>query len=285
MEIANFFYLNTTFVGCSEMFPLQILSFYFPISSNKRKATWKNNEPRSKSPKCTDSEKEISTTTAESEEQVVDKTLEIVEMNSKNNQTVSNCKEEGKSPTVSPDTENAAIPSPSEHQVAQVTQSKDQTKHGAGPPGWPHPITPHQSMAWSHPLPPAQTVVVPPLSRTSRQSRPLLRLESPDRSVLTSRLDQLEREAKRLRRILGLREAVVQMSPLSDGEVSGSAESIQDESTESGVETVATASLVSKVRMLQDPITSVHLPDQYNDFKISDKNVFLFLYMLLWVFT
>ncbi|KAM9495103.1 uncharacterized protein Hap1MRO34_015402 isoform 2-T2 [Clarias gariepinus] len=213
---------------------------------NKRKATWKNNEPRSKSPKCTDSEKEISTTTAESEEQVVDKTLEIVEMNSKNNQTVSNCKEEGKSPTVSPDTESAAIPSSSEHQVAQVTQSKDQTKHGAGPPGWPHPITPHQSMAWSHPLPPAQTVVVPPLSRTSRQSRPLLRLESPDRSVLTSRLDQLEREAKRLRRILGLREAVVQMSPLSDGEVSGSAESIQDESTESGVETVATASLVSK---------------------------------------
>lgn len=147
----------------------------------------------------------------------------------------------------SPDTESAANPSPSEQQAA--LQTKDQPKLATGPPGWPHPITPHASMAWSHPLPPAQTVVVPPLSRTSRQSRPLLRLESPDRSVLTSRLDQLEREAKRLRRILGLREAVIHVSPLSDGEVSGSAETGQDGSTDSGVETVATASVASKVRM------------------------------------
>lgn len=186
-----------------------------------------NNEINSKSPKCTDSEKEISTTTTESEDQ-----------------TVSDVKDEGKSP----DTERAANTSPSEQQVTQGPQTKDQAKLVTGPPGWPHPITPHPSMAWSHPLPPAQTVVVPPLSRSSRQSRPLLRLESPDRSVLTSRLDQLEREAKRLRRILGLREVVVQMSPLSDGEVSESAGTGQDGSTDSGVENVPAASMASKVR-------------------------------------
>ncbi|XP_017340918.1 MORC family CW-type zinc finger protein 3 isoform X1 [Ictalurus punctatus] len=213
---------------------------------NKRKATWTNNEIDSKSPKRTDSEKEISTTATESEEQVMEKTLEVLETNSNKDQTMSNATEEGKSPAVSPDTESAANPSPSEQQVAQGPQTKDQPKLTISPPGWPHPIAPHPSMAWSHPLPPAQTVVVPPLSRTSRQSRPLLRLESPDRSVLTSRLDQLEREAKRLRRILGLREAVVQMNPLSDGEVSGSAGAAQDGSTDSGVETVATASFSSK---------------------------------------
>ncbi|MCJ8735753.1 hypothetical protein PDJAM_G00251190 [Pangasius djambal] len=215
-------------------------------SNRKRKATWTNNEISSKSPKCTDSEKEISTTTTESEEQVMEKTLEMMETNSNNGQTMSNAKEEGKSSAVSPDTECTANSSSSEQQVAQGPQTKDQPKLATGPPGWPHPITPHPSMAWSHPLPPAQTVVVPPLSRTSRQSRPLLRLESPDRSVLTSRLDQLEREAKRLRRILGLREAVVQMSPLSDGEVSGSTGTVQEGSTDSGVETVATASVASK---------------------------------------
>lgn len=176
----------------------------------------------------------------------MEKTLEVLETNSNKDQTMSNATEEGKSPAVSPDTESAANPSPSEQQVAQGPQTKDQPKLTISPPGWPHPIAPHPSMAWSHPLPPAQTVVVPPLSRTSRQSRPLLRLESPDRSVLTSRLDQLEREAKRLRRILGLREAVVQMNPLSDGEVSGSAGAAQDGSTDSGVETVATASFSSK---------------------------------------
>lgn len=175
----------------------------------------------------------------------MEKTLEMLESDSNKDQIVSNAKEESKSPA---DTEGAANPSPLEQQVPQGPQTKDQPKFATGPPGWPHPITPHPSMAWSHPLPPAQTVVVPPLSRTSRQSRPLLRLENPDRSVLTSRLDQLEREAKRLRRILGLREAVVQMSPLSDGEVSGSAGIGQDGSTDSGVETVATVSMTSKVR-------------------------------------
>ncbi|XP_060771120.1 MORC family CW-type zinc finger protein 3 [Neoarius graeffei] len=213
---------------------------------NKRKATWTNNETSSKSPKCTDSEKEISTTTTESEEQALEKTLEMLETNSNKDRTMSKAKEDGKSPAVSPDTESTANLSPSEQQVAQSPQTKDQPKLATGPPGWPHPITPHPSMAWSHPLPPAQTVVVTPLSRTSRQSHPLLRLENPDRSVLTSRLDQLEREAKRLRRILGLREAVVQMSPLSDGEVSGTAGTVLDGSTDSGGESVATASTASK---------------------------------------
>ncbi|KAK3557919.1 hypothetical protein QTP86_003841 [Hemibagrus guttatus] len=213
---------------------------------NKRKATWTSNEISSKSPKRTDSEKEISTTTTESEEQAMEEHLEILETKSNNDQPKKNTKDESKSPAVSPDTQSTANPTSSEQQVAQAPQTKDQPKLTTGPPGWPHPITPHPSMAWSHPLPPAQTVVVPPLSRTSRQPHTVLRLENPDRSVLTSRLDQLEREAKRLRRILGLREAVVQMSPLSDGEVSGSAGSVQDGKTDSGVETVATASVASK---------------------------------------
>lgn len=201
-----------------------------------------NNES-SKSPKCADSEKEITTTTIESEEEAMEKSLENFKTSSNKEQPVSNAKE------VFPDTESVADQSSLEQQVAQGPQIKDQSKLTTGPPGWPHPITPHPSMAWSHPLPPAQTVVVPPLSRTSRQSRPLLRLENPDPSVLTSRLDQLEREAKRLRRILGLREAVVQMSPLSDGEVSGSAETGHNGNTDSESETVATASMASKVRI------------------------------------
>lgn len=191
----------------------------------------------------------------------MEKTLEMLETNSNKDRTMSKAKEDGKSPAVSSDTESTANLSPSEQQVAQSPQTKDQPKLATGPPGWPHPITPHPSMAWSHPLPPAQTVVVTPLSRTSRQSHPLLRLENPDRSVLTSRLDQLEREAKRLRRILGLREAVVQMSPLSDGEVSGTAGTVLDGSTDSGGESVATASTASKVRMeCAHSISSVSVP-------------------------
>lgn len=244
----NILYISYTGHDYSQNVLILILH-QFPTSSNKRKATWTDNEISSKSPKRTDSEKEISTTTTESEEQPVEENLEILETKSKNNQTKKNAKDESKSPAVSPDTESTANPAPSEQQVARAPQTKDQPKLATGPPGWPHPITSHPSMAWSHPLPPAQTVVVPPLSRTCRQPHTVLRLENPDRSVLTSRLDQLEREAKRLRRILGLREAVVQMSPLSDEEVSGSAGSVHDGKTDSGVETVATASVASKVRM------------------------------------
>ncbi|GAA6077678.1 MORC family CW-type zinc finger protein 3 isoform X1 [Tachysurus ichikawai] len=213
---------------------------------NKRKATWTNEEISNKSPKRTDSEKEISTTTNESEEQAMEENLEILEAKS-NDQTVKNANDEAKSTVVSPEAESTN-PTPSEQQVSRAAQTKEQPKPATGPQGRPHPITPHTSMAWSHPLPPTQTVVVPPLSRTSRQPHTVLRLENPDRSVLTSRLDQLEREAKRLRRILGLREAVVQMSPLSDGEVSGSTGTVQDGKTDSGtsIEADATASVTSQ---------------------------------------
>lgn len=65
---------------------------------------------------------------------------------------------------------------------------------------WPHaPMTPG-----SHPPACAQTVVVPPLSRTGRQKAGSLAQEELDRSILNQRLGQLEREAKRLRRKLGL---------------------------------------------------------------------------------
>ncbi|XP_027029054.2 MORC family CW-type zinc finger protein 3 isoform X1 [Tachysurus fulvidraco] len=218
---------------------------------NKRKGTWTNEEISSKSPKRTDSEKEISTTTNESEEQAMEENLEILEAKS-NDQTVKNANDEAKSTVVSPDTESTN-PTSSEQQVSRAAQTKEQPKPAIGPQGWPHPITPHTSMAWSHPLPPAQTVVVPPLSRTSRQPHTVLRLENPDRSVLTSRLDQLEREAKRLRRILGLREAVVQMSPLSDGEVSGSAGTVQDGKTDSGTSIEANATAVASKKSGPQP--------------------------------
>lgn len=57
----------------------------------------------------------------------------------------------------------------------------------------------HASMA-----PGSQTVVVPPLSCTGRQKVGSMAQEELDRSILHQRLGQLEREAKRLRRKLGL---------------------------------------------------------------------------------
>lgn len=120
-----------------------------------------------------------------------------------------------------PATDVISNPTASEQTVSQSPLAKEQLRLTSGPPGWPYPIT---SMAWSHPLPPAQTVVVPPLSRTCRQPQPLSSLDGPERSALTVKLDQLEREAKRLRRILGVRDAVVQMPQIVDTELLESAE-------------------------------------------------------------
>ncbi|XP_030621576.1 MORC family CW-type zinc finger protein 4 isoform X2 [Chanos chanos] len=69
-------------------------------------------------------------------------------------------------------------------------------------PMWTQPLSPGSAPAWSHPL--AQTVVVPPLSRSVRQRAGSLVPESSDRPALTQKLAQLEREAKRLRHILGM---------------------------------------------------------------------------------
>ncbi|TSK45890.1 MORC family CW-type zinc finger protein 3 [Bagarius yarrelli] len=212
-----------------------------PHHCNKRKATCTSNKVASKSPKCSDSEKEVSIITTESEEQTVEKSMELLETNSIKDQIVKDSMD-----SVSPDAESPASPAPSEQQVAQVPQTKDQPKLATGSTGWPHPATPHPSMAWSHPLPSAQTVVVSPVSRTCRQPHTVLRLENTDQSLLTSRLNQLEQEAKRLRKILGLREAVVQIKPFLDREISKPTRTVQKKGTDSGVETLATASIAYK---------------------------------------
>ncbi|XP_062857182.1 MORC family CW-type zinc finger protein 3 [Trichomycterus rosablanca] len=205
---------------------------------HKRKAEWPKCETNSKLPKCIDltdtseTEKTFSTEeTSESEQQTVEKSPETLEINS------------SKQTTESTATDSISNPTASEPLVSQSPQAKEQLRLTPGPPGWHHPVT---SMAWSHPLPPAQTVVVPPLSRTSRQPLPQLPLDGAERSALTIKLDQLEREAKRLRKILGLREAVVQMAQLSDAEVLESAGTELVGTQNSEDETMARVSTASK---------------------------------------
>ncbi|KAI4899912.1 hypothetical protein NFI96_019491, partial [Prochilodus magdalenae] len=228
---------------------------------NKRKATWSNNETGSKSPKRTDPSSEAekittAATTAEetSETEKTDKT-----------QAPSTATQEDKNQN---STESPAADSnqnPPEQQTSHAPQPKEQLRLSSNSQGWPHPPTSQPSMAWSHPLSPAQTVVVPPLSRTSCQSVSPLPVEGLDRPALTLRLAQLEREAKRLRRTLGLQEPTVEAATLVEGEVSGSAvegvavpeggvtPSVQNTDTltpsatlESGVEVKPTASTASK---------------------------------------
>lgn len=63
----------------------------------------------------------------------------------------------------------------------------------------------------------AQTVVVTPLSRSGFQPVSPLPTDGSDRAALAQRLAQLEREAKRLKRILGIREPEVAMVTEAEG--------------------------------------------------------------------
>ncbi|XP_039510991.1 MORC family CW-type zinc finger protein 4 isoform X1 [Pimephales promelas] len=74
-----------------------------------------------------------------------------------------------------------------------------------------HPLSPHSSMTT------AQTVVVTPLSRSGFQPVSPLPADGSDRAALAQRLAQLEREAKRLKRILGIREPEVAMVTEAEG--------------------------------------------------------------------
>ncbi|XDV37741.1 hypothetical protein PO909_007299 [Leuciscus waleckii] len=74
-----------------------------------------------------------------------------------------------------------------------------------------HPLSPHSSMTT------AQTVVVTPLSRSGFQPVSPLPTDGSDRAALAQRLAQLEREAKRLKRILGIREPEVAMVTEAEG--------------------------------------------------------------------
>ncbi|KTF89560.1 hypothetical protein cypCar_00046462, partial [Cyprinus carpio] len=75
----------------------------------------------------------------------------------------------------------------------------------------PHPLSPHTSTTM------AQTVVVTPLSRPGFQPVSPLLADGSDRTALAQRLAQLEREAKRLKRILGIRELEVAMVTEAEG--------------------------------------------------------------------
>lgn len=99
--------------------------------------------------------------------------------------------------------ESAALESPAEMQ----------TSHGPPQPrNLHHPLSPHASVA--------QTVVVTPLSRSGFQPVSPLPVDGSDRAALSHRLAQLEREAKRLKRILGIRETVMEVAMVTDGESS-----------------------------------------------------------------
>ncbi|XP_072524819.1 MORC family CW-type zinc finger protein 3 isoform X2 [Salminus brasiliensis] len=224
---------------------------------NKRKATWSNSETETKSPKrpettdlSEEAEKITPTTTSST---TAEKTLETEEANSKKAPSMVPQEDKTQTPTEPPAVDSNQ--SPPEQQASQGPQPKEQPRLASGSLGWPPTLNPQSSMAWSHPLPPAQTVVVPPLSRTSRQSVSPLTVEGLDRPALTQRLAQLEREAKRLKRTLGLQDPAVETAMLAEGEVSGlagegvavpSPQNAETLTSNAEVQTKATASTASK---------------------------------------
>ncbi|XP_051506498.1 MORC family CW-type zinc finger protein 3-like [Myxocyprinus asiaticus] len=106
--------------------------------------------------------------------------------------------------------EPSVLESPVEPQISQgPPQPKDQPRIP------PHPLSPHTSMTM------AQTVVVTPLSRSGFQPISPLPTDGSDRTALTQRLAQLEREAKRLKRILGALEPMTEVAMVTEGEVGG----------------------------------------------------------------
>lgn len=94
------------------------------------------------------------------------------------------------------------------------------------------PSQPSSSLAWPPSLPSAQTVVVSPLSRPEGPWPRALTLEGAgsDRGALVQRLAGLEKEAQRLRRILGsnappaTQDTVVMTEAASGDKASGGAE-------------------------------------------------------------
>lgn len=102
--------------------------------------------------------------------------------------------------------EAAVLEGPVEPQTSQGPQMpKDQPRIP------PHPLSPHTSTTM------AQTVVVTPLSRPGFQPVSPLPADGSDRVALAQRLAQLEREAKRLKRILIIREPEVAMVTEAEG--------------------------------------------------------------------
>ncbi|XP_049330687.1 MORC family CW-type zinc finger protein 4 [Astyanax mexicanus] len=232
---------------------------------NKRKATWSTSEANTKSPKHTET---IDLSGEEEEKNTVptttttEKTSETDDTNSKTTQTPNTMSQEDKTQTSTESPAADSTQNPPEQQASQDPQPKEPPRITSGSLVWPPSLNPQSSMAWSHPLPPAQTVVVPPLSRTTRQSVSPLTVEGLDRPALTQRLAQLEREAKRLRKTLGLQEPAVEAAVLVEGEVSGLAgegvavPSVQNKESNAENQTKATSSTAAKTTRPQSETQS-----------------------------
>lgn len=67
-----------------------------------------------------------------------------------------------------------------------------------------NPPQTHTGNTWQHSLPSTQTVIVPPLSRTEGQQSRVLPTEGVNREAKMQRLVGLEKEAEKLRSLLGL---------------------------------------------------------------------------------
>lgn len=133
--------------------------------------------------------------------------------------------------------------------------TEEQTQAQA--PGQSRPLlsnTPNNgSGVWSHTpmVPPgshasasAQTVVVPPLGHAGWQKVGSLGKEELDRSILTQRLGHLEREAKRLRRKLGLCTSVTDAAEAAQAAANGGQPEGQPQQQQQGL-TVPSDALLS----------------------------------------
>ncbi|RXN28399.1 MORC family CW-type zinc finger 4-like protein [Labeo rohita] len=168
-----------------------------PSPRKKRKETCSDTEKDSNSP----NHSEAPDVPSEGETETTDKTHEESETNTNTSPTADMVAQED---SIQPET--TVLESPVEPQVPQGPQMpKDQPRIP------PHPLSPHSSTTMT------QTVVVTPLSRPGFQPVSPLPTDSSDRAALNQRLAQLEREAKRLKRILGIREPEVAMVTEAEG--------------------------------------------------------------------
>ncbi|KTF89464.1 hypothetical protein cypCar_00013282 [Cyprinus carpio] len=168
-----------------------------PSPRKRRKETTSDTEKGNKSPNHAESPDVPS----EGETETPDKAHEGSETNSSTSPAVDTVAQED---TIQ--LEATVLEGPIEPQTSQGPQMpKDQPRIP------PHPLSPHSSTTM------AQTVVVTPLSRPGFQPVSPLPADGSDRAALAHRLAQLEREAKRLKRILGIREPEVAMVMEAEG--------------------------------------------------------------------
>ncbi|XP_052431045.1 MORC family CW-type zinc finger protein 4 isoform X2 [Carassius gibelio] len=168
-----------------------------PSPRKRRKEIYSDTEKGNKSP----DHAEAPDVPSEEETETPDKAHEGSETNSSTSPAVDTVAQED---TIQ--LEAAVLEGPVEPQTSQGPQMpKDQPRIP------PHPLSPHASTTM------AQTVVVTPLSRPGFQPVSPLPVDGSDRAALAHRLAQLEREAKRLKRILGIREPEVALVTEAEG--------------------------------------------------------------------